>query len=256
MTVLGINSPGARALTLLRQSNISAPSHSAKVNGAASATEKAAVVYGGSLSRDGGNPVDAIRRILGDSRAQTVPAAASAAGRSTLEGALSRFSDAKIALSVDVDGRRFAGVAASALGDKNIGYIADYADQVITNDKDAMAKLAALSKASAARPGASQFSKIIHEAFVAGEVELVAASEFGVETKRTKTFNFSASGQFLGSSSTNDNEAGTTTVGELYQTRFLLQDDGARIDVETGRYASYVDVGGRDYFMFIDRPED
>ena len=149
---------------------------------------------------------------------------------------------------------QFPGAAAAALGDKNILHIVGYANQLTTSDEQAMIKFGEMSETSATRPEASKFSKIIYNAFRAGEVELIPAKDFGIETQRSITFKFSASGEFLGSESLNDNSVGDITAGQLYDTRFLQQDDGTRIDTETGRYASYVDVGGRDYIMMLGRP--
>ncbi|MEM9669049.1 MAG: hypothetical protein AAF950_09005 [Pseudomonadota bacterium] len=214
------------------------------------------IIYGGSVSSDGTNPVEAIREILRNSRAENIPAVASASGQASLQNALERFAASTLDVKIEVGGQLFTAAAAGALGDKNIGFITDFADQLVTNDEEALAKFGEILEQSAARGSRSLANDIFYDAYRAGNVELVAASEFGIETDRTKTFIFSADGTFFGSRAQSNNPAASRAIGELYETRFLLQDDGTRIDVETGRHASYVYFGGRDYFAFINPPED
>lgn len=253
MTISGVENytPAATALSLLRQ-----PTEAGRGSGVAgSRAQGPAVLYGGSLSSDGTNPFDAIRKILSESKAN-VPDAAREAGVANLQNALGRFAEAGFGFEFDVDGKPFPGAAAAALGDKNIGFIDDYSKEVVTTDEEALAKLAESAEYVASRPSSSVFSKIVNEAYKAGKVELIPAEEFGIESQHGVTFHFSNKGEFLGSSYSSKNNLGITTVGDLYETRLIQQEDGSRIDIETGRYASYVIVGGRDYIATFDRPAE
>ncbi|ABI75392.1 hypothetical protein HNE_3420 [Hyphomonas neptunium ATCC 15444] len=241
---IGSSASSLAALTLLRQGPITPQENSA------ADTLGAPFRYDGSLTTGVSAAAYTIDTIL-RSRA-IAPPASSAAGLAQLAGALARFDSAGVSVQFRVDGAAAPDDVAGWMGDRNIGILADHAASVAATPEEALAQYGEIARQAAARPGASDFSKQIHQAYLEGRIELVPAEEYGVKSETAVAFHFAANGDFRGSSWNVSTPADSLSLADLKQTRLKEQDDGSWIDTETGRYAAGISFGGRSYVATFD----
>lgn len=146
--------------------------------------------------------------------------------------------------------------AAGKLSDRNIGIIADYANQIATTDQEFQDQVVATMKMAAENAGGSEFNRMAYQAYLDGRMEFVPAETFGVSKHVTQNFAFSKDGQWLssGGAASADRDIGPSTNEELMRDRVVRQDDGTFRDPETGRYAHFTQIGGRAMVAFFTEP--
>lgn len=243
-SAIGSSASSLAALTLLRQVSITPPENST------AGTLAASFRYDGSLITGVSAAAYTIDTIL-HSRSMARPAS-STAGIAQLADALARFEGAGVSVQFRVDGAPAPDDMAGWMGDRNIGTVADHAAGVAMSPEEALTQYGEIARQAASRPGASDFSRNIHQAYLEGRIELVPAEEYGVGSETAVSFHFAANGDFMGSSWKVSTPADSLSFADLKQTRLKEQDDGSWIDIETGRYAAGVYFGGRSYVATFD----
>lgn len=83
----------------------------------------------------------------------------------------------------------------------------------------------------------------MYAALKAGTVTLTSGEDYGVKLRTKQHITIGAVGQIAGMGSSYKN-IGETTMGDLLETKFVRQQDGTHIDVDTGLASNILQLGG------------
>ncbi|WP_031556020.1 hypothetical protein [Parvularcula oceani] len=168
----------------------------------------------------------------------------------SFQDALGRSQAAGVSHGITIDSIAFDAGKAVYLGDDNLKIVTDRMNEYNPSPTEARARIGELMRRAAMQPDAPEQVRAEYEAFMNGTLKMVPLEELGIERKVTVTTHFNADGVYLGGGS----RVETKGLREYHQQHIVRQEDGSRIDPETGQWTNYIATGAVAYITFLDRP--